>query len=165
MRKVLIVCVVLFTTAPAFAQKLSVKIIHREDNETDYTYVVPGYSSSNSNTIVNCSGDSSNVNCNGSTTTSGVSTASHEVSYHVRGATFTLELPDGRRAVVNCEAKFQERMAGAQGNHRSCRVPLVDEIEAEFNGDKAKLKWNVSLDGKKSASETYKILAVLAKPN
>jgi len=81
----------------------------------------------------------------------------------VRGATFALLLPDGRVAVVNCESKFAEHMAGAAGNHRSCRMPLVDDIEAEFNGDKAKLKWSVSLDGKKMASETYKILAVLAK--
>ena len=30
-------------------------------------------------------------------------------------------------------------------------------------GDKAKLNWPVSIDGKKMESETYKILAVLAK--
>jgi len=34
---------------------------------------------------------------------------------HVRGATFTLLLPDGRAAVVNCESKFKERMAGPRG--------------------------------------------------
>jgi hypothetical protein len=34
----------------------------------------------------------------------------------------------------------------------------------EFDGDKAKLKWPVSLDGKKNESETYKILAVVSKP-
>jgi len=42
-------------------------------------------------------------------------------------------------------------------------MPLVDEIEADFEGDKANLKWSVSIDGKKSESETYRILAVLAK--
>jgi hypothetical protein len=87
----------------------------------------------------------------------------HRVSYHVRGATFTLQLPDRRVVVVNCESKFQERFAGA-GNHRSCRIPLVDEINADFHGDKAKLEWVVSLDGKKTQSETYKILAILGKP-
>jgi hypothetical protein len=164
MRKLLIgVLVFVSTSVPAFAQKYSVKIIERQDNETDYTYVVAGYSSSNANTNVNCSGAGDNVNCHGSSITTGSSTAPHEVSYHVRGATFSLLLPDGRVAVVNCESKFAERMAGREGNHRSCRVPLVDDIEAEFNGDKAKLKWPVSLDGKKMASETYKILAVLAK--
>jgi hypothetical protein len=42
-------------------------------------------------------------------------------------------------------------------------MPLVDDIEAEFNGDKAKLMWPVSIDGKKTELETYKILGVLAK--
>ena len=81
-----------------------------------------------------------------------------------RGATFTLQLPDGRAAVVNCESKFKERMAGARGNRRSCRIPLVDNIQAEFRGDNAKLVWIVSLDGKKTQSETYKIIAILDKP-
>ena len=55
-------------------------------------------------------------------------------------------------------------MAGPQGNRRSCRIPLVDEIQAEFHGDNAKLEWPVSLDGKKMQSETYKIVAILGKP-
>jgi hypothetical protein len=162
MRKFLIGLFVLSIVSPSFAQKLNVKIIGRQDNETEYTYVVAGYSSSNSNTNVNCYGDIG-VTCNGSTTTTGVSTPAHQVSFKVRGATYSLLLPDGRVAVVNCESKFKERMAGPAGNRRSCRMPLVDEIEAEFSGDKAKLKWNVSIDGKKTASETYKILAVLSK--
>lgn len=85
-------------------------------------------------------------------------------TFKVRGATFTLQLPDGRGAVVNCESKFAEHMAGRAGNRRSCRMPLVDNIQAEFNGDNAKLIWPVSLDGKKLQSETYKILAILDKP-
>jgi hypothetical protein len=78
---------------------------------------------------------------------------------NLSGATLTLQLPDGDSAVVNCTSKFQERFAGP-GNVRSCRVPLVDEFEADFHGDKAKLFWPVSLDGKKTDSETYKIIAV-----
>ncbi|HLX84400.1 MAG TPA: hypothetical protein VKR59_10920 [Terriglobales bacterium] len=78
---------------------------------------------------------------------------------NLRGATFTLVLPSGDSAVVNCTSKFQERFAGP-GNVRSCRVPLVDEFEATFDGDKAKLFWPTSLDGKKIESETYKIIAV-----
>jgi hypothetical protein len=66
--------------------------------------------------------------------------------------------------VVNGESKFAEHMAGPSGNHRDCRTPRVDDIEAEFNGDKAKLIWPVSVDGKKTQSETYKVLAVLNKP-
>jgi hypothetical protein len=78
---------------------------------------------------------------------------------NLRGATLTLVLPNGDSAVVNCTSKFQERFAGP-GNVRSCRVPLVDEFEAKFNGDKAKLFWPTSLDGSKIESETYKIIAV-----
>jgi hypothetical protein len=146
------------------AQKLDVKIVNRQDNDTDYSYFVPSHFSSQSNSTTNCNAAGDNVNCNGSTTTNGVSTAAHQVSFHVRGATFLLVLPDGRGAVVNCISKFSERMAGPSGNHRDCRVPLVDEIQAEFKGDKAKLEWVVSLDGKKIQSETYKVLAVLDKP-
>jgi hypothetical protein len=155
----------LFLSSASFAsaQKLDVKIVDRQDNETDYTYVVPGHFSSQANSSVNCSNSFNSVNCNGTTTTNGSSTPAHQVSYHVRGATFSLQLPDGRMAVVNCESKFAERMAGPAGNHRSCRVPLVDDIKAEFKGDKAKLVWVVSLDGKKMQSETYKVLAVLGK--
>jgi hypothetical protein len=40
----------------------------------------------------------------------------------------------------------------------------VDSIEADFNGDNAKLIWPVSLDGKKMQSETYKILGILDRP-
>jgi hypothetical protein len=43
-------------------------------------------------------------------------------------------------------------------------MPIVDSITAEFHGDKAKLEWPVSLDGKKFQSETYKLLGVLEKP-
>jgi hypothetical protein len=148
--------------SPVFAQKMTVKIVNRQDFETNYSYVVAGYSSSTSNANVNCSGDTT-VNCNGSSTTTGYSTPARQVSFSVSGATFSLELPDGRLAVINCTSKFQERMAGASGNRRSCRVPLVDEIQAQFNGDKAKLEWPVSIDGKKNATETYKVLGVFPK--
>jgi hypothetical protein len=151
-------------SAFAWAQKLSVKIIDHQDNETNYSYVVPGYSSSQSNTSVNCSSAGDSVNCGGSTTSNGYSTPPKEVSLHVRGATLSLLLPDGRIAVVNCESKFAEHMAGPQGNHRSCRVPIMENIEADFRGGKARLEWPVSLDGKKIDSETYKVLGIFDKP-
>ena len=159
-----LVLTILVCATSASAQKLAVKIIDRQDNDTDYTYVVPARWFSNSNTNVNCGGSDTNVNCNGSTNATGTITPAHQVPYHVRGATYTLQLPDGRAAVVNCESKFAEHFAGHAGNHRSCRMPLVENIEAEFHGDKAKLIWVVSLDGKKMESETYKVLAILDKP-
>jgi hypothetical protein len=158
------------------AQRLNVKIIDRRDSTTSYTYVVAGYSKAHSNTDVNCSDSGTNVNCSGSTRTTGSETPPHVVSYEVRGSTFSLLLPDGRVAVVNCESKtnqWQAMAAGAAAGSgessdaqvkRSCRMPIVDDIQAEFKGNKAKLKWPVSIDGKKMESETYKILGVLDKP-
>jgi hypothetical protein len=159
--KLVVAALILTFAGTAAAQKFTVRVVDRRDSETDYSYVVPGHFTAQSNASVNCYGS----NCNGSETTNGFSTPAHAVPYHVRGATFSLQLPDGRIAIVNCESKFAERMAGHAGNHRSCRTPLVDEIDADFHGDKAKLEWVVSLDGKKKQSETYKVLAVLPKPN
>ena len=145
-------------------QKLTVKIVDRQSNETNYTYVVPGRLMANSTSNANCLAFANTASCNGSTTVTGVSMPPTQVSYQVRGATFSLLLPDNRVAVVNCESKFAEHFAGPRGNRRSCRIPLVDTIEAEFNGNDAKLKWSVSLDGKKMDSETYKILGVINPP-
>jgi|SRR5579863_1294967 len=179
-RRFFIAVVVFFVVAPAFAQKLAVRIINRQNHETEYAYVVPGYSTSNSSTKVNCFGDVDSASCKGSSSTTSTATPAQQVSYSVRGATFSLQLPDGRVAVVNCEGKVGAALrvssvlagaaAGAGGapsppppRRRSCRIPLVDDVQAEFDGDKAKLKWSVSIDGKKMDSETYEIIAVLAK--
>ena len=129
--KQLLAATILSLFCPALlAQRVPVKVINRQDSNRDYSYAF-----ANSYNLI-------------------------AQNMTLRGATFTLQLPDGDRAVVNCNAKFQERFAGP-GNVRSCRVPLVDEFEAEFKGDKAKLYWPTSLDGKKTESETYKIIAVM----
>ena len=125
---------ILVCPASASAQKLNVKIIDRQDKQDEYDYVA----------VYN--------------------TVAVGTSFKVHGATFTLQLPDGRLAIVNCESKFAEHMAGRVGNRRSCRAPLVDSIQADFHGDNAKLIWPVSLDDKKIQSETYKILGILDKP-
>jgi hypothetical protein len=120
------------------AQKLNVKIVNREDRDSSYDYA--------------------------GVYSIGGSTTATATTFHVTGATLTLQLPDGRMAVVNCASKFAEHFAGPAGNRRSCHVPLVNDIQADFHGDSAKLSWSVSLDGKKIQSETYKILAVVDKP-
>ena len=132
--KLAIAGLALVCAASASAQKLEVKVIDRQDKEDSYDYVAVY-----NNTAVG-------------------------KTFKVQGATFTLQLPDGRLAVVNCDSKFAEHMAGRVGNRRSCRTPLVDSIQADFNSDNAKLIWPVSLDGKKMQSETYKILGILGKP-
>jgi hypothetical protein len=132
--KLAIATLLVLCAGSASAQKLNVKIIDRQDKEDSYDYAA----------VYN------NIAVG--------------KTFKVHGATFTLQLPDGRLAVVNCDSKFAEHMAGPAGNRRSCRAPIVDDIQADFNGDKAKLIWPVSLDGKKMQSETYKILGVLDKP-
>jgi hypothetical protein len=125
---------ILLCAGSATAQKLDVKIVDRQDKEDEYDYAAVYGNRAVGKT------------------------------FKVRGATFTLQLPDGRLAIVNCEGKFAEHFAGRAGNRRSCRTPVVDSIQAEFKGDNARLIWPVSLDGKKMQSETYKILGVLDKP-
>lgn len=176
------------------AQKVDVKIVNRESSETEYSYQIPGYFSSTSNGRTNCSGSSTysstmidsstysstttgnsaeNINCSASSTTNGSFTLPREVSYSVTGATFSLLLPDGRIAVVNCPSKVAKGalvagfvvggLGGLPGHVRSCRMPLADDIRTEFKGKNARLEWPVSVDGKKFESETYTILAVLEK--
>jgi hypothetical protein len=157
--KLAIAGLVLACPASASAQKIDVKIVGRQDSQTGYTYVVPGHFSSQSNSNVNCNLNPYDVACTGSTSTTGSISPPQNISYSVRGATFTLQLPDGRVAVVNCVGKLN--WDNLNGAYRSCRAPLVDNIQAEFQGDNAKLQWVVSLDGKKTQSETYKVLAVL----
>jgi hypothetical protein len=127
-------CLLLVCVSVASAQNLQVKVIDRRDSDDGYQYT----------------GVFNNVAVG--------------KTFEVHGATFTLQLPDGRLTIVNCESKFAEHMAGRAGNKRSCRAPLVDTFEADFKGDNAKLIWPVSLDGKKMQSETYKILGIFDKP-
>jgi TPR repeat protein len=157
---------------------MNVKIIQRQSSETGYTYQVPGHLRSTSDGNANCDANSygytTNVNCHGSGTTNTTISAPQTFSYNVTGATYSLLLLDGRIAVVNCASKSPSFMTGFAAGvattngssnsvamRRSCRTPLVDEIQVEFKGKNAKLKWPVSIDGKKYESETYTILAVL----
>lgn len=133
------VLVLLFFVPTVSAQKLHVKVVQRKSNEHSYDYTA-AYNLFGTMQLLG--GD-----------------------FRVSGATLTLQLPDGRFVVVNCKSKFAERFRGPIGNRRSCRVPLVNNLVANFHGDKAKLFWSVSLNGKKKRSETYKILAVIKPKN
>jgi hypothetical protein len=156
----------------ANGQSFNVKIVQRPTSETGYTYQVAGHAYSNSTGNADCSGTLTNTgygtanvdaNCSGTTNTSTTYTAPREVSYTVTGATLSLLLPDGRTAVVNCVGKLIFGFPVTVAHHRSCKIPQTDEIEAEFKSKNAKLKWPVSVDGKKFESETYTILAILPK--
>jgi len=151
------VALAILPSTPLLAKKperINVKITNRQDSATSYSAVMPGYSSYNSS--ASCYGNGNSVNCSGSGT--GYETGPRPISYSVQGATLTILLPDGRYALVNCASKYSLKFDYI--NSRSCRIPLVDDIQVEFDGDHAKLFWTVSLDGKKMESETYKILAV-----
>jgi uncharacterized membrane protein len=152
-----------FCAGIASAQMMDVKIIQRQNSETQYTYQVAGHSTSTSSGDADCSGSGNSVSCKGTSSTDTTTTAPQAISYSVSGATYSLLLPDGRVAVVNCSSKFAERFAGPAGNKRSCRMPIVDDLQVEFKGKNAKLIWPVSLDGKKMESETYTILGILPK--
>jgi hypothetical protein len=150
---------VLAATIPLNAEKLRVRIVQRHVSDSYYSYVVPASFSAHERSTASCAGYYRQVNCEGSATTTGTVTPPRRVGYSVRGATFSLLVPDGRLVVVNCESKYRPR--GDYINLRSCRIPLVDEITVDFKGNKAKLRWPVSLDGKKMQSETYNVLAIL----
>ena len=80
----------------------------------------------------------------------------------VRGAVLVLKLRDGRLANVACESKYA--LQGNGVNRRSCRIPGGNQLWAEFQGDKAKLTWLVSLDGSKVESETYNLTGITNQP-
>jgi len=135
--------------------KLSVRVVGMQNHETRYSFVVPGYSNTNCNAYGY--GNSASVGCYSS------GMQSFAGGYEVRGATLALLLPDSRIVVVNCDQKTNWT-SWKPVLYRSCRIPLRNTtIQALFNGDKAKLIWSVSLDGKKKESETYKILGILSK--
>ena len=134
--------------------KLSAQIVNRQASTSQYAYAVPGYAQSNCN--VSVYGNSASSNCSGS------GMPAMAATFHVQGATLSLLLPDSRIVVVNCDAKANWTN-WHQGVYRDCRVPPSDHVEAEFNGDKAKLVWTVSLDGSKQESETYKIVGILSR--
>lgn len=150
---------------------IPVSIVDRKTSDSSYTYVAPATITSTSRLNSSCSGSATsftpyttnvNVNCAGSARSDTVINPSRQYGYSVTGATFALKLPDGRHVLVNCESKYALR--GDHINRRSCRMPLIDEIRVEFDGDKAKLMWPTSIDGRRTESETYKILAIFDAP-
>lgn len=145
-------------------EKMAVVIIDRQDNQSTYSYVIPGRSITNSQAGADCSTAGNSVNCSGRGTSTTMATPAVAGQFTVSGATFSLQLPDGRIAVVNCASKPKMNYNNmTQRTVRSCRTPITDTITAEFDGGNAKLIWPAGIDGKKTESETYKIVAIIAK--
>jgi hypothetical protein len=157
-KMVMLVAVVIVCFAPvsrAQKKKMPVQIVNRQSSATEYTYKVPGYATSNCNAYVYGNTASGNCIASAAPASSG--------SYSVHGATLSLLLPDGRIVVVNCDAKPNWTDWSHPTAYRGCREPMTNTIDAEFDGDNAKLEWPVSIDGKKKQNETYKIIGILTK--
>ena len=153
----LVAVVIVFFVLASQAQKkkMPVQIVNRQSSATEYTYTVPGYATSNCSASVYSNTASANCVASSAPSSSG--------SYSVHGATLSLLLPDGRIVVVNCNAKPNWTDWNHPTTYRGCREPMTNTIDAEFDGDNAKLEWPVSIDGKKKQSETYKIIGILTK--
>jgi hypothetical protein len=141
----------------AFAQKIEASVLYRQDSDNQYIAVVPGYSGPNGDITGACMLDPDPANCPAVDSAS----ARGEANYMLVGTTLSLRLPDGRVALVNCVNRYSAK--GNYVNRRSCGMPMVERVEAEFIGNSAKLKWQVGTDGKKTESETYKVVAMLEK--
>src|SRR5258708_33041363 len=77
-------------------------------------------------------------------------TPAHQLSSHLRGATSMLLSPDGRAAVVRCESRLAQRMAGHAGDHRDCPdasggQPSSRVIWPSWNGSSAWMARRCSL--------------------
>ena len=140
----------------ASAQKVEVNVLYRQDSDVLYHAVVPGYSGPNADITGACTLDPDPANC------PDPSKERSEVATPLLGTTLSLGLPDGRIAVVNCVDRHSAK--GNYINRHSCGMPLTARAEAEFNGESAKLIWTVGSDKQKIESETYRVVAVLAKP-
>jgi hypothetical protein len=145
-----------FSVRSASAQKVEVSVLYRQDSDVLYHAVVPGYSGPNADVTGACTLDPDPANCPDSRQ------IKSEVATPLVGTTLSLGLPDGRIAVVNCIDRHSAN--GNYINRHSCGMPLTPRAEAEFSGLSAKLSWPVGQDGKKIESETYRVVAVLAKP-
>lgn len=149
-------CVASYASA-VFAQKLEATVLYRQNSDNNYAALIPDRAGIVPDGLVDCAGDIANPACSGQTQTA----TPGQPALNVSGTTLSLLLPDGKVAVVNCLNRYSYK--GNYVNRRSCAMPLVEHVEADFNGQRAKLKWPVSPDGRKTESETYKVVALLDK--
>jgi hypothetical protein len=144
----------------AYAQKLEVSVLNRQDSDLNYFAVIPGHSSEAAVTSQSCALDFNPADCLPANGGNALLSSQGEVTYNVVGTTLSLLLPDGRVALVNCVNRYSPK--GNYINRKSCGMPLVERVHAEFSGKTAKLKWAIGGEGKVE-SETYKLVALLEK--
>lgn len=141
----------------AFAQKIEVSVLYRQDSDSRYLAVVPGYTGPEADITGACILDPDPANCPPIT----ASAADGTPNYMLVGTTLSLLLPDGRVVLVNCQNLYSSK--GDYINRRGCGMPMVERVQAEFVGPKAKLEWQIGADYKKTRSETYQVVAVFEK--
>jgi hypothetical protein len=144
-----------FSVESASAQKVEASVLYRQDSDNRYIAVVPGYSGPDADITGACMLDPDPTNC------PPVNAENGSPNYMLIGTTLSLLLPDGRVALVNCQNRYSSK--GNSINRRSCGMPMVPRVEADFTGPIAKLTWAIGTDGKKTESETYKVVAMLDK--
>lgn len=147
----------IFSVRSASAQKVDASVLYRQNSDNRYIAIIPGYTGPESDITGACLLDPDPANCP-QTDANG---AGGTPTYMVVGTTLSLLLPDGRVAVVNCQNRYSAK--GDSVNRRNCGMPMVPHVEADFNGQIAKLTWPAGADGKKTESETYKVVAMLGK--
>jgi hypothetical protein len=157
-RSILTAAIALTMSPAAFAQTLLVHIVQRQDTKTELTATIPDRADSKDDK--SSTGDKKAAGSDKGTASTDKGAQARSLT--VTGATLTLQLPDRRLVRVVCESKYALRFDYI--NRRSCRTPPADEVTAEFNGDEAKLIWSVSLDNRKTQSETYTILNIAPAP-
>lgn len=147
-----------FSVRSASAQKIDVSVLYRQDSDNRYIAIIPGYTSPEDADVTGaCMLDPDPANCPRVDTTM----SNGSPNYMLVGTTLSLLLPDGRIALVNCQNRYSSK--GNYINRRSCGMPMVQHVQAEFIGENAKLEWPVGANGKKTETETYKVIAVLNK--
>lgn len=147
------------SAASATAQKVPVSVLYRQDSDVTYHAVIPGYSGPNADVTGACTLDPDPANCpdpNLNSDPKGTPT------YLLSGTTLSLGLPDGRIALVNCISRHSAN--GNYINRHSCGMPMSERADAEFIGQSAKLIWVLAPNGNKTESETYRVVALLPKP-
>jgi hypothetical protein len=150
--------IALTITPAAFAQTLLVHIVERQESKTELTAEIPDQADSTASKSLTGEKKAGSSDKSAAKADKGTQTRSNSVT----GATLTLQLPDRRLVRVTCESKYALRFDYI--NRRSCRTPPADDVTAEFKGDEAKLIWSVSLDNRKTQSETYTILNIVPSP-
>lgn len=146
-----------FLVPSASAQKVEASVLYRQDSDNRYIAVIPGYTGPESDITGACLLDPDPANC----PQMDVNGTNGTPSYLVAGTTLSLVLPDGRVALVNCQSHYSYK--GEYISRRNCGMPMVQQVEAVFNGRTAKLTWPSAQDGRKSESETYVVIAMLNK--